>query len=242
MKLKTPYKTVMFYGNVLRINANANWIAVDENGDMRAFRDEPYIIRHHDVWESDNLVIWNLESRMELEGDNWKEALAYCPQDQQWMIEAVGKLNAAHSVQDDFVSHNAMTSIIKDVAETIRIKSVRCSVLDTFNALMKHAAPSYLRASPVRDLLHDNLFPKQKEPEYQVIKNYYGSDVIVPSWATYVAMNRNGAVMAFDMQPDISSGFFWGYGMQEKRGQMTQVAWRDETTSDANWQDSLKKV
>lgn len=241
MKLRTPYKTVMYYGNVLRINANANWIAVDENGDMWAFMDEPYI-RNYEVWYSDSAAIWRLESYMDLEGHDWKETLAYCSDDQQWMIEAVGKLNAAHSIQDDFVSHNAMTSIIKDVAETIRNKSVSCSVKDTFNTLMKHAAPSYLRASPVRDLLHDNLFPKTKEPEYQVIKDYYGADVIVPSWTTYIAMNRNGAVMAFDMQPDISAGFFWGYGMQEKRGQMTQVAWRDETTSDANWQDSLNKV
>ena len=32
MKLKTPYKTVMFYGNILRINARANWVAVNEDG------------------------------------------------------------------------------------------------------------------------------------------------------------------------------------------------------------------
>nr|DAK74938.1 MAG TPA: hypothetical protein [Ackermannviridae sp.] len=244
MKLKTPYKTVMFYGNVLRINANANWIAVDENGDMKAFRDEPFIDGYNGYkgWDSASEAIWRLESRIELEGDEWTDTCTYCPQDQQWMIAAVGKLDAAHSIQDDFVSHNAMTSIIKDVAEIIRCKSVSCSVRDTFNALMKHATPSYLRASPVRDLLHDNLFHKSKEPEHRVIKDYYGSDIIVPSWTTYVAMNRNGAVMAFDMQPDISAGFFWGYGMQEKRGQMAQVAWRDETTSDANWQDSLKKV
>lgn len=37
MKIKTPNKTVMFYGNVLRINARANWIAVNEDGTMTAF-------------------------------------------------------------------------------------------------------------------------------------------------------------------------------------------------------------
>lgn len=116
MKLKTPYKTVMFYGNVLRINANANWIAVGENGDMLAFRDEPYI-RDYEGWYSDSAAVWSLESRMELECDNWKETLAYCPQDQQWMIEIVGKLNAAHSVQDDFISHNAMTASLKTLSK-----------------------------------------------------------------------------------------------------------------------------
>lgn len=242
MKLKTPYKTVMFYGNVIRINAYANWIAVDENGDMRAFEKEPHAGSY--IWESDSAAIWRLESYVELEGDNWKEILVYCPEDQQWMIIVSNKLDAAHFLYtyEGGTAHTAMRDIIDNIAEIIRIKSVSCSIRDTFNALMKHAAPSYLRASPVRDLLHDNLFPKSKEPDHRVIKDYYGSDIIVPSWTTYVAMNRNGAVMAFDMQPDISAGFFWGYGMQEKRGQMTQVAWRDENTSDANWQDSLKKV
>ena len=41
MKLKTPYKTVMFYGNVLRINRMANWIAVDFDGRMTAFVNRP---------------------------------------------------------------------------------------------------------------------------------------------------------------------------------------------------------
>lgn len=242
MKFKTPYKTVMFYGNVLRINAYANWIAVDENGDMRAFEKEPHAGSY--IWESDSAAIWRLESYVELEGDNWKETLVYCPEDQQWMIIVSNKLDAAHFLYsyEGGTALTAMRDIIDNIAEIIRIKSVSYSVRDTFNALMKHATPSYLRASPVRDLLHDNLFPKSKEPEHRIIKDYYGSDIIVPSWTTYVAMNRNGAVMAFDMQPDISAGFFWGYGMQEKRGQMAQVAWRDETTSDANWQDSLKKL
>ena len=44
MKLKTPYKTVMFYGNALRINVNANWLAVDKDGTITAFADEPCVI------------------------------------------------------------------------------------------------------------------------------------------------------------------------------------------------------
>lgn len=55
MKLKTSNKTVMFYGHVLRVNVHAKWIAVDENGVMRAFEDEPYIPHNqpeeqHGVW------------------------------------------------------------------------------------------------------------------------------------------------------------------------------------------------
>ena len=242
MKLKTPYKTVMFYGNVLKINADYNWIAVDEDGEMKAFVEKPYA--GYCSWDVNSMAFCRLTGRMELEGDDWRDTLAYCPEDQFWMIVVVNKLDAAHFLYtyDGGAAHTAMRDIIDNIAEIIRYKSVSCSVRDTFNALMKHATPSYLRASPVRDLLHDVLFPKKNEPEYHVIKDYYGSDVIVPSWTTYIAMNRNGTIVAFDTQPVISADFFWSYGMQEKRGQMAQVAWRDETTSNEKWQDSLRKV
>ena len=86
------------------------------------------------------------------------------------------------------------------------------------------------------------LFPKPKEPEYRVVKDYYGADVIVPGWAEWIAINRKGSVMAFDMRPGISPGYFWEYGIQDKQGQVTQVAWRDGTTSKENWRDSLREV
>lgn len=242
MKLKTSNKTVMFYGNVLRVNIHAKWIAVDENGVMRAFEDEPYIPHNQEVWESGSAGIWRLESYMELEGDNWKETLAYCPQDQSWMIAAVGKLHSAYLLQDDIEYYKAMHLIINDIANIIRTKSVNCSIRDTFNAFMKHAAPPCLQATPVVNVLRDNLFPKSKDPESCIVKDYYGLDVIVPGWARWVAMNCNGSVMAFEVQPGITPWDIWGNSIHGKSGAVTQVAWRDESTSIANWRDSLQEV
>nr|DAS94104.1 MAG TPA: hypothetical protein [Caudoviricetes sp.] len=37
MKLKTPHKIVMFYGNILQIDTRANWVGVDQNGVIMAF-------------------------------------------------------------------------------------------------------------------------------------------------------------------------------------------------------------
>jgi len=82
MKLKTPYKTVMFYGNVLHINARANWVAVNKDGTMRAFVEEPFV--HYGVWVSNSAAVWSLNTRMELEGEDWKDTLTYCPHEQQW--------------------------------------------------------------------------------------------------------------------------------------------------------------
>lgn len=242
MKLKTSNKTVMFYGHVLRVNVHAKWVAVDENGVMRAFEDEPYIPHNQEVWESGSAGIWRLESYMELEGDNWKETLAYYPQDQSWMIAVVGKIHAAHSLHGEIEFYKAMHSIINDIADIIRSKSVNCSVRDTFNAFMKHAAPPCLQASPVVGLLRDNLFSEEKDPESRIVKDYYGLDVIVPGWARWIAMNSNGSVMAFEVQPDITPWDIWGSVIHGKSGAVTQVAWRDETTSNTNWKDSLREV
>ena len=234
MKLKTPYKTVMFYGYVLRINARANWIAVNEDGTMTAFMEEPHV--SYGGWDVKSGAIWNLDARMELEGEDWKDTLAYCSQDQQWMITAVSHLDIANFLYSNDATHTASCRTVDFVVDTIRRKVADWNLRGTFNALMKHAAPSYLRASPVTEMLRDKLFPKQK------IKDYYGADVVVPSWTSWIAMNRNGSVMAFEMRPGISPGHFWEYGTQDKRGQMIQVAWRDDATSEENWRDSLREV
>lgn len=173
---------------------------------------------------------------MELEGEDWKDTLAYCSQDQQWMITAVSHLDIANFLYSNDATHTASCRTVDFVVDTIRRKVADWNLRGTFNALMKHAAPSYLRASPVTEMLRDKLFPKQK------IKDYYGADVVVPSWTSWIAMNRNGAVMAFEMRPGISPGHFWEYGTQDKRGQMIQVAWRDDATSEENWRDSLREV
>lgn len=240
MKLKTPYKTAMFYGNALRINVNANWLAVDKDGTITAFTDEPCVIGS--VWDVTGGEIWNIDARMEFEGDNWKETIAYCPQDQSWMIAVVGKLHSAYLLQDDTEYYKAMHLIINDIADIIRTKSVNCSVRDTFNAFMKHAAPPCLQATPVVNVLRDNLFSNSKDPETRIIKDYYGLDVIVPGWARWVAMNCNGSVMAFEVQPGITPWDIWGNAIHGKSGAVTQVAWRDESTSEENWRDSLREV
>ena len=240
MKLKTPYKTVMFYGNVLHINAHANWIAVNSTGAMRAFKEQPHAGYHG--WDAEHGEIWTLDARMKLEDEDWKDTLTHCPHDQLWMVVVVGKLYVAHSLYGDDTAHTVVSRIIDDIANDIRIQSVNWNLQYTFNAFMTHATPLHLRVSPVIELLCDKLFLKPKEPESRIVKDYYGMDVIVPGWARWVAMNCNGSVMAFGTKPDITPWDVWGCAVQDKQGKMVQVAWRDETTSDENWRDSLREV
>ena len=242
MKLKTPYKTVMFYGNVLRINARANWIAVNEGGTMTAFMEEPHV--SYGGWDVKSGAIWNLGARMELEGEDWKDTLTYCPRDQQWMIEAAAKLDQAWDLHTDgLLPREAKEQVLNRLVDILPYRAEgRDTLQATWDSWMKHAVPGYLHDEDITYALYDRLFPKPKEPEYRVVKDYYGADVIVPGWAEWIAINRKGSVMAFDMRPGISPGHFWEYGIQDKQGQVTQVAWRDGTTSEENWQDSLREV
>lgn len=241
MKLNTPYKTVLFYGNVLRINARANWIAVNEDGTMTAFMEEPHV--SYGSWDVKSGAIWNLDARMELEGEDWKDTLTYCPHDQQWMIQ-VGTLLSAAFNDNAPLAPCSMTEQLTDIIAARMNKDVEDidARHDAFHAFLTHGFPAFMRTSRVVEILRDKLFLKPKEPEYRVVKDYYGADVIVPGWAEWIAINRKGSVMAFDMRPGISPGYFWEYGIQDKQGQVTQVAWRDGTTSEENWRDSLRAV
>lgn len=180
MKLKTPYKTVMFYGNILRINARANWLAVNEDGTMTAFVEEP--VAKCGIWDAGNGSIWNLDARMELEGKDWKDTLTHCPRDQEWMITAVGKLDAAHFLYGDDTAHKAMSRTIDVIADLIRRKTADWDLRDTFKALMTHATPPYLQASPITEMLREKLFPR---PPVRTV-DWYGRKLDVPLWANYL--------------------------------------------------------
>lgn len=58
MILETHHKTVMFYGNVLRIPRSASWIAANADGRIKAFVEEPHA--SYCFWEAEIGAIWSL--------------------------------------------------------------------------------------------------------------------------------------------------------------------------------------
>lgn len=241
MKLKTPYKTVMFYGNVLHINADANWIAVEKNGDVRAFKEKPHA--EYNGWDSNSTVFWRLDARMEFEGENWKDTLTHCPNDQKWMIVAAAKLEQAWNLHViGLLPSEAKELELNSLADALSYRAEGNTLQATWDGWMKHAVPKFLHDEDFTNELYDRLFARHKEPESRIVKDYYGLDVIVPGWARWIAMNCNGSVMAFEVQPGITPWDIWGNSIHGKSGASTQVAWRDESTSIANWRDSLQEV
>lgn len=241
MKLKIPYKTVMFYGNALHIPSSANWVAANTDGRIKAYVEEPHV--SHGFWEAETEATWSIDASAKLEDENWKDTLTYCPQDQRWMIEAAAELEQAWNLHVvGLLPSGAKELVLNSLADTLLNRTDGNTLQATWDGWMKHAVPEFLRDEDFTNELHDRCFPKPKEPEYRVVKDYYGADVIVPGWAEWIALNRKGLVMAFDRRPGISPGHFWAYDIQDEQGQVKQVAWRDGTTSEENWRDSLREV
>lgn len=241
MKLKTPYKTVMFYGNALRINVNANWLAVDKDGTITAFTDEPCVIGS--VWDVTGGEIWNIDARAKLEDENWKDTLTHCPHDQKWMIEEAAKLEQAWNLHViGLLSSEAKDLELNSLADALSYRAEGNTLQATWGSWIKHAVSRFLHDEDFTNELYNRLFARHKEPESRIVKDYYGLDVIVPGWARWIAMNCNGSVMTFEVQPGITPWDIWGNAIHGKSGASTQVAWREESTSVANWRDSLQEV
>lgn len=241
MKLKTPYKTVMFYGNVLRINVNANWLAVDKDGTITAFTDEPCVIGS--VWDVTGGEIWNIDARAKLEDENWKDTLTHCPHDQKWMIEEAAKLEQVWELHaTGLLSDKAKERALNKLVDVLLYRAEGNSLQDTWDSWIKHTVQNYnyLHDEDITHELHDKLLPKRKKPEYLVIEDYYGRDVVVPPQTRWIAMNINGDTYAYEFKPVIRPGC-WRENINGE-DENTPVAWYPPEIADRHWQDSLREV
>jgi len=199
MKLKTPYKTVMFYGNILHVNSSANWVAVDRDGRLMAYAEKPHLINN--VWDVESGAFWDLDDYVELEGEDWRNTLTYCSHDQEWMIESVAMLALAASIyvhESEDTAHN----VIKFVAGHIKKNAIRAydNKQQAYDAFLTHAISEFAHGSKVIAILRDELFPEQKEPEIRFVKDYNGTDSLVPSWKRWIVMKDAWSEAAFDMK------------------------------------------
>ena len=241
MKLRTPYKTVMFYGNVLHINADANWIAVEKNGDVRAFKEKPHA--EYNGWDSNSTVFWRLDARMEFEGENWKDTLTHCPNDQKWMIVAAAELEQVWELHaTGLLSNKAKDYALNSLADTLLYRAEGNSLQVTWDSWIKHTVQNYnyLHDEDITHELHDKLLPKPKDSEYRVVEDYYGRDVVVPPQARWIAMRADGTTYVYETKPVIRPGC-WRENINGEDNDVP-VAWYPPEIADKHWQDSLREV
>ena len=239
MKLKTPYKTVMFYGNVLRINRMANWIAVDFDGRMTAFVNRPRAAQWR--WESTKGSAWILDAIAKFDPEeDWRDTLAHCPYNQEWMIDAGSILELAHNLDNagvlDPEIEREILRHLKSSVITATTKEISRQTI--WKAWMKHAVPEWLYDKDITRKLRDKTLPPPAQPDILTVENYYGRDIVVPPWTAYIAMDRRGSVRACENRPDRDEvNRKWKDG-----GLHTFVAWYPPEVAKQNWRDSLREV
>ena len=141
---------------------NVKWLALDSDGRLMAYAEKPYV--SNDVWRASNGVIWELFAYIEFESENWKNTLTYCSHDQEWMIESVAMLALAASIYVH-ESEDTVHNVIKFVAGHIKKNAKRAydNTQQAYDAFLTHAISETAHGSKVIAILHDELFPEQKE-------------------------------------------------------------------------------
>ena len=240
MKLKTPYKTVMFYGNALHIPSSANWVAANTDGRIKAYVEEPHV--SHGFWEAETGAIWSIDASTKFGDENWKNTLTYCPRDQQWMIEAAAKLDQAWDLHTDgLLPREAKEQVLNRLVDILPYRAEgRDTLQATWDSWMKHAVPGYLHDEDITYALYDRLFPKPKEPEYCVVKDYYGRDIIVPPQTRWIAMDINGSTYTYETAPVRRVGC-WRENINGEEEHIP-VSWYPPEVARLHWQDSLREV
>lgn len=242
IRIKDHNKLAMFYGNVLHIPACANWLAVDEGGRMSAFMEKPFA--SYGVWDVKTGATWCLDARAELEGKDWKDTLTHCPRDQQWMIKVAAMLEAAMNVQilGSPGSKEIAGELVSWAAGRIAVEAVEFDGgKESFVRFLKHAVPERLQEQDVMRELRDKFFPKPKDPDHLVVKDYYGRDIIVPPWARWLAMDEDGEATVFVDEPYKEKEDGW-WRRSNYENPRIAVAWFPRHIAKSSWRDSLQEV
>ena len=237
MKLKTPYKTVMFYGNVLRVNVGVAYFAADAGGDVYTFTSKPTCVDIMGIWQEPSATRIDLSVTFE-PNESWKDTLTYCEgEGQEWMLAFKTKIAVEHALwkadaitqeealcnateaapsgtllDDDQWAGFRKHSGVEDVASK--------DFLDALKAKMKPAATRYIEAE--KGASH--------EDDSRLIRDYYGGELVIPEWVRFIAMDSDGAVWGYELLPEST------------RGKACKVGWRSEKTANKEWRDSLREV
>ena len=229
----------MFYGNVLHIPARANWIVANMNGGIKAYVEEPHV--SYGFWEAEIGAIWSIDAKIEFGNEDWKDTLTHCPQDQKWMIDAVAKLEQAHTLDViGQLSSEAKDYVLNIITDTILYRAGRNGLQVTWDSWIKHAVPNHLRDISLTRALEDKLFPEKKEPEYRIIEGYYGRDIVVQPQARWIAMRADGSTYVYETEPVLRPGC-WRENINGEDNDVP-VAWFPPAIADKHWQDSLMEI
>lgn len=246
MQIATAYKTktVLYGGEVLRVNAWVKYIAADKDGTVHGFLTLPTAHKKKGVW-SNSLDVTTLSAQVEWtyrEQDNgaWLHSLRACGDDESWMLITTGKVYAALDLYNSG-QHDAAREVFKEVAKRLEYvaQSKELDLQELYKTFITHACVYMKEDSEAEVELRQMVIPK---PSYRKIQ-YHGATIFVPVWAKWIATDYNdyedvGIVIAYGEQPTRAVRCTSWLSESD----CVRVGWLPPTEAKAAWEEEPQPV
>ncbi len=249
MKFDIKQKIVMFYGNILHVNADVVYLAVDDNGDVFAHTSKPSIAQGE--WMGEYPYGYSTGLMVTFEQDeSWKDTLTYCEGDgQEWMLDLKTKIAVEYALLEAgaIPQQKALSDVIDSFPLGERFLSHHWDAFCKHSGVENAASKEFLDVLAERVKSETKLFIGVEKPTYLednslLVHDYYGGDLVIPAWTKFIGMDSNGKVWGYEEQPEVDVNKPDGVWTTWGKGRARDVGWRSETTAEKVWRDSLREV
>lgn len=248
MKLKHNQKIVLFYGNILSIDAAAVYLAADSDGEVFAYTSEPSLVEGECVCVWKGPYGYNTGVTVSFEpGENWKDTLTCCEgEGQEWMLDLKTKIAVEYALLEASVNQRreAFSNVIGSFPLGKRFLSQH------WGAFRKHSGVETVSSKEFLDALEATfatlLFIEAEklahlEGDCLLIRDYYGAELVILDWMRFIAMDSNGSVWGYEGQPEVSASEEGEWAAGGVRNAL-RVGLRSPNTAKKEWRNSLREV
>lgn len=249
MKLSNKYKTVLFYGHILRVKNDASYLVADATGEIFSYTSRPAYKDGGLHWRgegSSRLCTWvTFES-----GENWKDTLTYCEgEGQEWMLDLKTKIAVEYALLQDgsILREKALYEVVGASPFGEPLTQLQ------WEAFRKHSGVENVAGKKFLDALEEKIKSAttryigvekatQLEDDSRLVRDYYGAELVIPEWAQFISMDSDGRVWCYELLPEPSKGSQLGNWTTGGRGKACVVGWRSKHTAEKEWRGSLREV
>lgn len=249
MKFDNTQKIVMFYGNILRVDDDVAYIAVDSGGDVFAHTDKPSI--RGDEWMGEYPHGYSTGLMVTFgQDESWKDTLTCCEgEGQEWMLDLKTKIAVEYALLEAgaIPQQKALSNVIDSLPLGESFLSQH------WDAFRKHSGVENVASKEFLDVLTEKvksppkLFLGVAKPAYLednclLVRVYYGGELVIPAWSKFISMDSNGRVWVYEEQPEVDVNKPDGVWTTWGKGRARDVGWRSENTAEKEWRYSLREV
>lgn len=246
MKFDDTQKIVMFYGNILRVDDDVMYIAVDSDGDVFAHTSKPRLTEGEWMGEYPYGYSTGLMATSE-QNESWKDTLTYCEGDgQEWMLDLKTKIAVEYALLEAgaILQQKALSNVIDSFSSGKRFLSQHWDAFRKHSGVENVASKEFLDALKMK-FATPRFIEAEKfvypEDDSLLIRDYRGAGLIIPKWVRFIAMDSDGSVWGYEEQPEVNTaedGEWATVGGRNAR----RVGWRSQNTANKEWRHSLREV